>query len=517
MAYTVNKTNPLALPSTYTVQDAVLNTETDLSLVGKGYAGYGEVIAENFVHLLENFSGTSQPSKPIKGQLWYDEGTNKIKVYSGTTFNQISGATYQSAEPSNPQTGDLWADSDTNQLYFYTGSAFQLVGPESSSGSGFTFETVIDNSDVSRPVTKIQNDGITVAYISDNDLFTPKTPISGFGSIAGAGGDIGTGITLNTNLSTVKLHGTAARAENLLDGSDVISAANVLRADAADTTTGQLTIDTDTGIRIGDAQDYVIDVESNNIFHSNDIQDKDIIFRVNYAGTANTELLRLDGSTKRIGILNSSPTTELDVTGTVTATGFSGPLTGAVTGNVSGTASVASTVTIAAKDSENTTVFPTFSASATGNNALFTDTGLSYNPSTNVLNTTATQAQYADLAEMYTSDGSYEPGNVLIFGGDKEVTISKFAQDTRVAGVVSTKPAYLMNADSEGVAVALVGKVPCRVHGMIQKGDLLTTSGEHQGCAKKSLDPKTGTIIGKALENYSSTDVGTIFISVGMQ
>ena len=133
MAYTVNKTNPLALPSTYTVQDAVLNTETDLSLVGKGYAGYGEVIAENFVHLLENFSGTSQPSKPIKGQLWYDEGTNKIKAYSGTTFNQISGATYQSAEPSNPQTGDLWADSDTNQLYFYTGSAFQLVGPESSS------------------------------------------------------------------------------------------------------------------------------------------------------------------------------------------------------------------------------------------------------------------------------------------------------------------------------------------------------------------------------------------------
>ena len=68
-----------------------------------------------------------------------------------------------------------------------------------------------------------------------------------------------------------------------------------------------------------------------------------------------------------------------------------------------------------------------------------------------------------------------------------------------------------MNADSEGVAVALVGKVPCRVHGMIQQG------GEHQGCAKKSLDPKTGTIIGKALENYSSTDVGTIFISVGKQ
>ena len=71
MAYTVNKSNNSASPNQYTVQDGVVNSQTDLSFIGKGYAGYGELIAENFLHLLENFSNTSAPTKPIEGQLWY--------------------------------------------------------------------------------------------------------------------------------------------------------------------------------------------------------------------------------------------------------------------------------------------------------------------------------------------------------------------------------------------------------------------------------------------------------------
>ena len=72
MAYTVNKTNSSATPNSYTVQDSILNSQTDISFIGKGYAGYGEIVAENFLHLLENFSNTTAPSKPIKGQLWFD-------------------------------------------------------------------------------------------------------------------------------------------------------------------------------------------------------------------------------------------------------------------------------------------------------------------------------------------------------------------------------------------------------------------------------------------------------------
>ena len=79
MPYTVNKTDSNATPNRNIVQDSVLNTETDISFIGKVYAGYGEVIAENLLHLLENFSNTTQPTKPIKGQLWYDSSTQKLK------------------------------------------------------------------------------------------------------------------------------------------------------------------------------------------------------------------------------------------------------------------------------------------------------------------------------------------------------------------------------------------------------------------------------------------------------
>ena len=128
---------------------------------------------------------------------------------------------------------------------------------------------------------------------------------------------------------------------------------------------------------------------------------------------------------------------------------------------------------------------------------------------------TATSAQYADLAELYTSDVDYEPGTVLIFDGSAEVTQSTTANDRRVAGVVSTNPAHLMNDGLVGgIAVALTGRVPCRVVGMIKKGDLIVTS-DILGVAMANNDPKMGTVIGKALGDYNSTEVGVIEVVVG--
>jgi hypothetical protein len=97
--------------------------------------------------------------------------------------------------------------------------------------------------------------------------------------------------------------------------------------------------------------------------------------------------------------------------------------------------------------------------------------------SAGVISATATSAQYADLAEMYQSDGQYDPGTVLVFGGRKEVTTTGHQADVSVAGVVSTAPAYLMNVDAvDAVAVALRGKVPVKIMGPVRKGDLLVTS-----------------------------------------
>jgi hypothetical protein len=128
------------------------------------------------------------------------------------------------------------------------------------------------------------------------------------------------------------------------------------------------------------------------------------------------------------------------------------------------------------------------------------------------------QATYADLAEWYTSDKKYEPGTVLIFGGSHETTVTNTLADTRVAGVVTTNPAYTMNnslsENNNSVCIALQGRVPCRVVGRVQKGDLLTTSAS-SGFAIKANGPVLGSIIGKALENKDSLEAGVIEIAVG--
>jgi hypothetical protein len=127
----------------------------------------------------------------------------------------------------------------------------------------------------------------------------------------------------------------------------------------------------------------------------------------------------------------------------------------------------------------------------------------------------ATSAQYADLAEKYTADAEYAPGTVLSFGGSQEVTVTLTDADHRVAGVVSTNPATIMNAglDSEHVAtVALTGRVPCSVTGTVRKGDSMVSAGN--GVARAEANPAVSTVIGKALEDFDG-ESGMIEIVVG--
>jgi len=128
---------------------------------------------------------------------------------------------------------------------------------------------------------------------------------------------------------------------------------------------------------------------------------------------------------------------------------------------------------------------------------------------------TATSAQYADLAEKYTADADLEPGTVVHFGGEKEVALCDVDHCTKVAGVVSTDPAYRMNdgLSSEHTAmVALTGRVPCKVVGTVAKGDMMVSAGN--GKARAEADPKVGAVIGKALEAHDGEE-GVIEVVVG--
>jgi hypothetical protein len=129
---------------------------------------------------------------------------------------------------------------------------------------------------------------------------------------------------------------------------------------------------------------------------------------------------------------------------------------------------------------------------------------------------TATSARYADLAEIYSSDAEYAPGTVVVFGGENEITVTDISHDTRVAGIVSTDPAYLMNSNVGGLPIALTGRVPCNVVGKIHKGDILVSS-SIKGVATVLDSTKylPGCIIGKALEEYDSDNVGVIEVAVG--
>jgi hypothetical protein len=495
MAYTVNKTNSSASPNAYTVQDGVVNTQTDLSFIGKGYAGYGELIAENFLQLLENFSNTSAPTKPIEGQLWWDSTNSKLQVYNGTSFQTAGGsAPYQSSAPNNLAAGDIWIDSDTGQMYYYNGTASVLVGPPSSTGttSGFTFDSILDSDDATQNITKLFNDGNLIAIISE-DTFTPKSAIAGFSSVT-------KGITLSTDISDLRFAGTSTDSDKL--GS--VAAANYLRSNANDTTSGTLGVINDSGLSVGSDSDLSITVDGTGVVVANTVVDTDITFKVNDGGVTTT-VMTVDGSLARVGIGTTTPSTALEVNGTITATSITTAVSGNVTGNLTssgantmGTLTMAGTIT---------------------SKAIAPDADASYDIGTSskgysTVHAKATSAQYADLAEIYETDNNYEVGTVVVFGGTKETTTTDQKYDTRVAGVISENPAYIMNSKSDGQPVALAGKVKCKVHGTISKGTMLVAS-ERTGCATKSEHPPVGSVIGKALESYNSDETGVINIVVG--
>lgn len=190
------------------------------------------------------------------------------------------------------------------------------------------------------------------------------------------------------------------------------------------------------------------------------------------------------------------------------------------TGNYVATGAVSGVGLSGSSSSEGGTFTVTSNAtSANTANTIVSRDG-SGNFSAGVITATTTAARYADLAERYTADADYEPGTVLCLGGEAEVTQSTKALDRKVIGIVSTAPAHIMNSELEGgVAVALTGRVPCKVIGAVSKGDMLVSSSTpgHAMAWKDEGDPPYGTVIGKSIENKDSSDAGVIEVAAGIK
>lgn len=403
MPYLMYKTDGTLLT---TVEDAGLDTTTDLQFVGKNYSGYGQIQNENFLKLLENFSNNTAPEKPIKGQLWFDNSTKTVRYsYNGRDFKGLANLFVQGQAPlvSSLNIGDLWWDTAAAQLKLYDGTSFPVIGPISAATQKAFWSPAVVATDLYAdvPILKATLDNKIVAVVSYRD-FTATAP-----------GDL-----FDNDFTTIK-----------------------------------------PGISLPGAD--------------------------------------ANGKTESLGYL---------FWGSASHSLLSNTATYAVSASTSSFATTSTRIEITNVESVAENYFLTFVSTSTTAQRLSMSSNVFYNPSTDVLNATATAAFYADLAERYSADAVYESGTVLIVGGEKEVTVTSQFADTRVAGIVSKNPAYMMNSeagtDETHPYIALKGRVPCKVVGPIKKGDLLVTSA-HPGYACVGQNVFSGAVIGKALEDHS--------------
>jgi len=456
MAYTINLTDGAVFA---VVADGTINSASSMTLVGKNYAGYGEFLDENFIHLLENGANTTAPGAPLTGQLWYDKSTNTIKVYNGTAFKRLNGAQASTTAPSSNISGDLWYDTVNEQLNVYTGSAWVLVGPAYTAGTGTTgaiVDTIQDTSLVDHVVIKLVVSNQVVGIVSKDTEFTPQVGISGFSNVK-------PGITLASSISGVNqfFQGTATNSQLLgnLASTDFMRATAV--AGNVTSTVNAVEINNDNGLEIGADQDLAITVSGSTTTIAQTVLNGNLVITVNDGGVTTT-IVNIDGANSLAQFGNSLAVNSISKTGSNAV------------GNIG--------------------------SSSNYFNQIFA---------------TATTALYADVAERFAADDIYQPGTVVELGGDAEITQVKQPLSNNVFGVISTRAAFLMNGGAGNndthPPVAMTGRVPVRVIGKIKKSDRLVSAGD--GLARAAINTSELTpynSIGRALESKDYEEMGLV-------
>jgi hypothetical protein len=337
MAYTINLTDGNVFA---TISDGTINNASSMTLVGKNYAGYGELLDENFIQLLENFSSTSSGGNPtssklaapLQGQLWWDKTNSLLKVYSGSAWKTISSATASSSQPSPSIVGDLWYDTTNQQLKVCSVAGnpgtFIVVGPAFSSSegtSGAIPETVNDSGATPHFITSLYVNNTRVAIVSKDANFTPAAPLNTtFPTIYN-------GITLWNSGSPV-FGGTVTNAALL----DSLDSTDFMRATANTQTNGTLRVTNNTGLFVGAANVFNVNTTTTDANIKSNISNGNLTIQANVAGTTYNVASAL-GASGTFAVSNALTVgTTASVTGNITGANL---VTGGIitaTGNITG-------------------------------------------------------------------------------------------------------------------------------------------------------------------------------------
>ena len=494
MAYKINNTFGTLL---VTLADGTIDTaSTDLTLFGKGYAGFGEKLNENFIKVLENFNNTSSPANKLQGQLWFDQTNKQINVYTGSKWKPVGSTTNSTTAPTNAVKGDLWFDTANTQLYVYTGSAWTLIGPTSVAGSGVTqviSETVQDNAGVFRSILKLVTQDTVVGIVS-NLAFTPSSSETNAAALIAAGfASVAQGIQLSSSVASVKFRGTSTDSD-ALGGA---AASTFLKSTENDSTSGSLSIQNDTGLKIGASNDIEMSMTGDDFTIANTTTDGNILFKVKDGGVTKTVLtmagdtgdVRIAGNLTIDGDTVTSNTSTLTVEDNIIE----------LNRNVSSNSGMPNYSGLKVNRGEASTATEqdlywvwdeTFAGDAGGawtafksasDQDLFPSAATLVDLRANIVHATSTTARYADLAERYEADCETEVGDVMMLGGHAEVTKCNKELCDQVFGVISESPAFLMNAsvgnNDTHPMIALKGRVLVKLVGTGKAGDRVVSAG----------------------------------------
>lgn len=497
MAYTIKHFNN---STAAVVEDGSLNLKYDISLIGKNYSGYGIVQNENFVWLLENFAGGSEPPNATTGQLWYDTDVQKLKVnYAGNSWRTIGITNVVSngvAPPSNAMSiGDFWWDEVNEQLYCRgnNNADIYIGGSAENPGTQILPGTLTDASNNVHAVLLAYVD-TELTFVVSKDTFV--IPTTGTNAIANFE-SISKGITLASSTSTdlgFRFNGIATDS-NMLGGIDTtgyIKSANPIFTHSASFSDNGFTIGSNTNLKISISGGTPVIKNQ----YSNTIEFKTSNPSSNFAEYVAFKVVAEDivpgATTSKVG-------TDTLPFGEMNAVTFNGNLNGYNTSIYDTTLedptdhTVAVPGTIAVR-SEGLIVYGSGPLSQCAAGSLV---------ATNFLGQ-GFLSKPGDLAENYLADTTYEVGTVLMIGGEQEVTAA--TSGSRAIGTVSLEPAYLMNVKLDGgTAVALKGRVPVKIIGAVKKGDRLIAA--DTGVATALTVQDASLVFGVALESNDNEAV----------